>query len=201
MKKIRSLIAILITGMLLISCSKNNSGESDIAKNKGETNNSNTNIVEEKTEEVKKTLTIEELNSELSKLPILITHTEYIVQDPELKSLYPDALNVVFQNNSGKDVKDVVLGLVAWDENNFPVKIQGEFINGKDYYVELSCSDANMINGATYGEDQGLMLDEDNNINKFKAIVVSYTDFDGNTWDNELLDDFKELYYDKKLLE
>lgn len=199
MKKIRGLIAILITGMLLISCSKNNLGESKVPENNVEKNV--TEEKQEKKEEVKKTLTAEELNNELSKLPIVITHTEYIVQDPELKSLYPDALNTVFQNNSGKDVKDVVLGLVAWDENNFPVKIQGQFANGKDYYLELNCSDTNMINGATYGEDTGLMLDKDNNIAKFKAVVVSYTDFEGNTWKNDLVDDFKELYYNKKLVE
>ena len=44
-------------------------------------------------------------------------------------------------------------------------------------------------------------LSENNNISKFKAIVVSYTDFDGNTWNNPLLSDFKELYADKKLVE
>ena len=46
----------------------------------------------------------------------------------------------------------------------------------------------------------GLSICNDN-IAKFKAILVSYIDFDGNIWDNPLLEEFKKLYEDKKLPE
>ena len=131
-----------------------------------------------------------------------IIKTQYVVQDEEYKSLYPDFLNVILKNNSGTDIKDASVGFVAWDKNNFPVKIIGDidFSDG-NYFVPVKFDDVNMVNGATFGEEGGYMISKDNNIAKFKAIVISYTDFNGNTWNNPLLDDFKNLYVDKKLVE
>jgi len=204
MKKIRNLIMALMIGMMLTSCSSNNTqGSKPVENTNVESVDSTNKDNEEKKEEVvKKAITVEELNAELSKQPMIVIKTEYIVQDAEYKALYPDGLNVIIKNNSGTDIKNAVVGFIAWDENNFPVKIKGQYdYSGGDYYVEVNYKDVNMVNGATYGEDRGYFLDEDNKISKFKAIIVSYTDFDGNTWYNPLLEDFKEIYADKKLVE
>lgn len=200
MRRLGGLILALAIGITLVSC-----GNNDVEKDKVIFSNTESNSVktEEVKDEVKKSLSVEELNNQLNSQPMIVTRTEYVVQDAEYKALYPDALNVIFQNNSGTDSKNVIIGFVAWDSNNFPVKIVGTYdYNGGDYYIAVEYSDVNMINGASYGEGTGFMLaDKKNNISKFKAIVVSYTDFDGNTWNNPLLDDFKDLYVDKKLVE
>lgn len=146
-------------------------------------------------------MTPEELEAQLAAQPLCVIKTEYVVQDADYKALYPDILSAVFQNNSGTDIKSVVIGFVAWDENNFPVKIkhQHNYSSGR-YFETMTADDVNMINGSTYGEDSGMPLSEDcANISTIKAIAVSYTDFNGNTWENPLLDEFKELYENKKL--
>lgn len=203
MKKL--LIGVLIgVSIIGVSCGKEEikSDNSAEAKQESVKEEAKDEVVETPKVEEKKTMTVTELEEALNNQPMKIISTEYIVQDPELKALYPDMLSAVIQNNSGTDVKNAVVGFVAWDSNNFPVKIEGNFdYNGGNYFTMVDCGDVNMVNGATFGDDMGMELSENNNISKFKAIVVSYTDFDGNTWDNPLLDDFKDLYMDKKLVE
>lgn len=199
MKRIISLIIVLILGMMLVACKNDNSKES---KDDNQDNVILTSDEEQPKQETKKILTADELINELNNQPMIVTKTEYIVQDPELKSLYPDMLNVIIQNNSGTDIKSAVVGFVAWDENNFPVKVVGNLdFSGGDYFVQVDYGDVNMVNGASYGDGIGFTLAKDSKISKFKAIVTAYTDFDGNIWKNPLLDDFKELYVDKKLVE
>ncbi|WP_243278273.1 DUF5780 domain-containing protein [Clostridium paraputrificum] len=203
MKIIQRLIFLALLPLALISCAgsdvKNNANNDVTADTNAEVI-SDTNTTKE--QKVIKDLTAEELNSELNKQPMTIIKTQYVVQDEEYKSLYPDFLNVILKNNSGTDIKDASVGFVAWDKNNFPVKIIGDidFSDG-NYFVPVKFDDVNMVNGATFGEEGGYMISKDNNIAKFKAIVISYTDFNGNTWNNPLLDDFKNLYVDKKLVE
>ncbi|BAK81150.1 hypothetical protein RATSFB_0588 [Candidatus Arthromitus sp. SFB-rat-Yit] len=144
-------------------------------------------------------MTSAELDEALNNQPVKIIKTEYISQDK--KFLQPDLLSAVFQNDSGTDIKNAVLGFVAWDANNFPVKIKSkyDFTDG-EYFKRVNCNDVNLVNGTSYGENSGLSIDNDN-IAKFKPIVISYTDFDGNTWENPLLEEFKKMYVDKKLVE
>lgn len=199
------LIGILIgVSIIGVSCGKeeprsNNKVE---AKQESVKEESKDEVVETPKGEEKKTMTIAELNEAINNQPMKVINTEYIVQDDEFKALYPDMLSAVIQNNSGIDIKNAIVGFVAWDSNNFPVKIEGSFdYNGGNYFTMVDCGDVNMVNGTMFGEGMGMELSENNNISKFKAIVVSYTDFDGNTWNNPLLEDFKELYEDKKLVE
>lgn len=202
MKKL--LIGILIgVSIIGVSCGKEEPKSNNKVETKQESvEESKDEVVETPKVEEKKTMTIAELNEAINNQPMKVINTEYIVQDDEFKALYPDMLSAVIQNNSGTDIKNAIVGFVAWDSNNFPVKIEGSFdYNGGNYFTMVDCGDVNMVNGATFGEGMGMELSENNNISKFKAIVVSYTDFDGNTWNNPLLEDFKELYEDKKLVE
>lgn len=202
MKKVVSLLIVLMLGTMLVSCKNNSSKEDDLTKSNNQNDVIESGNKEKPKQETKKILTADELINELNNQPLIVTKTEYIVQDPELKSLYPDMLNVIIQNNSGTDIKSAVVGFVAWDENNFPVKVVGNLdFSGGDYFVQVDYGDVNMVNGASYGDGIGFTLAKDSKISKFKAIVTAYTDFNGNTWSNPLLDDFKDLYVDKKLEE
>lgn len=144
-------------------------------------------------------MTAEELENALLNEPMYVVKTKYLVQDDRYKALYPDMLQVVVKNNSGTDIKNAVVAYVAWDSNGFPVKINPKFGRGS-YVVLCDLDDVNLIDGATRGEDEGLALSSDtDNIATFKAIVVSYEDFDGNRWDNPYYDIWTEMYSDKKL--
>lgn len=150
-------------------------------------------------EEVKK-FTADELEKKLSEQPITIESTNYIVQSEDFKELYPDMLQVILKNNSDTDIKDAVVAFAAWDSNNLPIKIAGQFdIMGDDYIKKVDYSGVNMVAGGSFGENSGYSLGTENNISSFKAIVVSYEDFDGNIWNNPYYEDFCKLYEGKKL--
>ena len=109
-------------------------------------------------------------------------------------------LQAVIKNASGTDIKNAVVAFVAWDKNDFPVKIEGQYsFGGGSYVTKCNYSDINLIDGASYGTDSGMPLDSDtDNIATFKAIVVSYDDFDGNTWNNPYYDIWAAKYEDQK---
>lgn len=146
--------------------------------------------------------TKEKLEEELSEQPVHITETNYVVQDLNWKFSYPDYLNAIIVNNSDKYIKNAVIAFVAWDSNNLPVKIEGklDFIDPK-YLSEINCEDINLIPGASFGEGYGYAVDENCNIDKVKAIIVSYETFDGETWTNPLYGKFKDFYENKRLEE
>ena len=186
-------------GVSTVSCGSNNNtnSTSNVMNNQDSTNVEDK--VSEPKKEDKKDMTSAELDEALNNQPVKIIRTEYISQEDQF--LRPDLLSAVFQNDSGVDIKNAVLGYVAWDSNNLPVKIQSQYdFTDGEYFKKVNYSDVNLVNGASYGENGGLSIGNDN-IAKFKAIVVSYTDFDGNIWDNPLLEEFQKLYEDKKLAE
>lgn len=142
---------------------------------------------------------IDEFEKLLSEQPLYISSTEYVVQSEESKVLFPDMLQAIITSNSTEDIKDAVVAFVAWDNNNLPVKIQTQFdFSGGSYIKQVSYKDINLVNGASYGENGGYTLDENSNISKFKAIVVSYETFDSNIWGNPYYENFKTTYEGKK---
>lgn len=145
-------------------------------------------------------VSVAELESNLSTQPVTIIKTDYVVQDEQFKSLYPDMLQAVLQNNTADDIKNAVVAFVAWDSNNLPVKIEGQFdFGGGSYVKEVNYADINLAAGDTFGESSGYSLGKNCEIKTFKAIVVSYETFDGDTWDNPYYEDFCSLYEGQKL--
>ena len=154
------------------------------------------------TEPTTAAMTVAELEDAIGKQEVKITSTKYVVQDENYKALYPDMLQAIITNKSNSDLKNAVVAFVAWDENNLPVKIAGQYdYNGGSYVKKCNYSDINLVSGKSYGSTSGLPLDEDNNIDKFKAIVVSYETFDGETWENPYYDVWVNLYADKRYSE
>lgn len=137
----------------------------------------------------------ETINAEIEKQEFRVILTKYVEQDAKYKSLYPDMLQAIVQNDTDKDIKNAVVAFVAWDKNNLPVKIKGhmDFSDGA-YIKEVDFADINMIPNSTFGEKNGYQIDEKCGIETFKAIVVSYEAFDGTTWSNPLYKDWKKLY-------
>lgn len=79
----------------------------------------------------------------------------------------------------------------------------GDFdLYGGSYIKSCDYGDMNMVDGSTYGKGMGMEVSYDDfgkNLGIFKAIVVEYTDFDRNTWNNLYYDQWVELYENKKL--
>ena len=134
---------------------------------------------------------------------LVVSEARLLVQSEEYKSLYPDVLQAILVNNTQSDIKDAVVAFVAWDENNLPVLLKGQFdYNPASYVRRASYTGINMVPGSTYGENTGMRLDESiKGIVTVKAIVVSYVTFDGETWENPEYAQFIEEYEGKKLLQ
>ena len=146
-------------------------------------------------------LTEEMLSELLASQPLAVIETEYLAGSEQWKSLYPDMLSAILVNNSDEDIQNAVVAFVAWDKNNLPVKIEGQFdFMGESYVKYVSYDEINLIPGDTFGKDKGYSLSESTTIVTFKAIVVSYETFDGNTWENPYFDTFCDFYEGKKLV-
>ena len=136
---------------------------------------------------------------ELSGLPVSVVNTEYIVQDDQYKSLYPDLLSTVIQNHTDEDIKDAVLAIVAWDSNKLPVKLVGNMdFQGGEYFKKVNYRDINLVGGGTFGEDSGFSVDESCKVDSFKTIILSFETFDGDKWKNPYEDSFRQAYEGKK---
>lgn len=205
MKKI---FIIMLSALLVLSgCSSDKSAKTqettgqkteESAANETTTVAPTTEAPREPQKEIKQ-LTIAEFDEMMAGLPISIVKTEYKVQDEQYKSLYPDMLSTLIQNNTESDIKDAVIGLVAWDSNNLPVKIVGQFdFTGGEYFVKVNYSDINMASKSTYGETSGYSLQENCKVASFKPVILSFTTFDGDTWENPYVDSFRKAFEGKK---
>lgn len=147
-------------------------------------------------------MTPAELQALIDKQEVKIKSTEYCVQDNQYKYLYPDMLSVVIRNDSDKDIKNALIGFVAWDKNNLPVKIKGNYdYDEGDYLSGCNYNDINLVPNSEYGHDSGYEIHpECNNISTFKAIVIKYETFDGESWTNPYFSDWKELYEGQRLI-
>lgn len=142
-----------------------------------------------------------ELQALIDKQEVKVIATKYIVQDAKYKALYPDLLSATVQNNSKADIKNAVVAYVAWDKNNLPVKIIGQYdYNDGSYVKQCNFSDINLVPGKSVGGDKGMPISDDcSNIETFKAIVVSYEGFDGETWENPYYSEWLALYSGERL--
>lgn len=140
------------------------------------------------------------LTDGLLKQQLKIISTKYVVQDSRYKALYPDMLQVILQNNTKSDIKNAVIGFVAWDSNNLPVKIKASGFDADEptYVRYCNYADINLVSGGKFGNNYGYSVDENCNIKYFKAIVVSYETFEGETWNNPLYNEWEELYAGKR---
>lgn len=139
-----------------------------------------------------------ELELLLSEQEVRVLYSNYIITDYDNKTLYPDIISATIQNQTKNDIRNAVIGFVAWDKNNLPLKIKSQFGQG-EFFKQVDYNDINLAFNDTYGNNSGLKIDDTVEIKKLKAVVVSYETFEGEKWENPYLNDFRALYEDKKL--
>lgn len=151
---------------------------------------------------------VEKLEAEISQQPVRVTRVD-ITDQNDAKfdvDVQTDIIVPIIYNESGKDVKDIRVCIIGWDENNLPVTLQSQYMN----YAVGNCISAdlvgvNMPNGDTLNEEedvyQVISVDDTCNLKKARVIVVAYSTYDGDVWSNPLLDEWQEVYKEKKLIE
>lgn len=210
MKISLSKIILIFTLLLLLGCTNENDPNNNKSSNESE-NNASTEVateetdveteeIEEEIEEPQEELITEsELESLIDQQPLRVVDTNYLIQSSEHKTLYPDMLQAIIENNSGEDIRDAVIAFVAWDSNGLPLKLEASFdLSGGSYIYPVNARDINLPDGNRYGDESGFEVAEHLDIGEFKAIVVSYETFEDEEWINEYFDDFKRLYEGQK---
>lgn len=208
-KRLLLILMLCLATSLLLACSSGSDAQSNETTSTSkevsgsvdlESENEEKEIETTKAEGVEMSLV--DFEALLTKLSLEVVSTKYVVQDDEYKSLYPDLLETVLLNNTDQDIKDAVVAIVAWDENNLPVKIKGnvDFADGT-YIKEVNYSDINLVGDSTFGEGYGFAVEESVKISTFKAIPVSFITFDGDSWTNPYYDEWKVLFEGKKFAE
>lgn len=142
-----------------------------------------------------------ELEKELNKQDIVVENVEYMIQDEQYKSLYPDMLSAIAKNNTNTDIRDITYAYVAWDRNGLPLRIKGsiDFSDGQYVYGGKG-ENVNVAPGETFGQGYGFEIDSDmDEVYTMKAIIVDYEGFNGEKWTNPLYREFKNIYEGKRL--
>ena len=145
---------------------------------------------------------IAELKKDALSFPLQIVSTDILKQtdDSSEKNLYPDLYSVQLKNTTTADIKEYTVAILAWDENDLPVKIKGKisFSDGS-YIVRVGTDDANLVPDATTKKDSGFELHKSMKLKTLQAIVLDYTDFDGNVVENDKADAYLDAIEGKKI--
>ena len=150
-------------------------------------------------ERITEEMSLSDFDDLLAQQPLYVSKTNFIAADEKLSSLYPNRLQAVVTNNTDEDIMHAVVAYVAWDASDLPLKIKGEFdFQGGSYVKEVKYADMNLVGGQSYGEDRSYSLSDGDDIESFKAVVVSFETFDGDVWENPYYEDFCELYEGKR---
>lgn len=131
---------------------------------------------------------------------IVVESCKIISQHTSLKILYPDMIQVIVKNKSKKTIKDMVVSCLAYDNNNYPLKIKSKFdFSGSDYELIGNADNVNIVAGAKFGQESGWELDEKHGISKSIACVKNVTFYDNTTWENPYYEYWIEQYKEKPL--
>lgn len=160
----------------------------------------NDNEITEKSNQIKDKAKEQEIEKYKNEQEVSVKSAKIIEQDPTYKSLYPDMIEVVIKNNSNKTIKDYNVAVLAYDSNNYPLKIKPQFnYNGGAFEFTGQADNVNVVAGATGGKNYGWKLDENHGISKVIAIVKDATYYDGSKWENPYYDYWIEQYKEKPL--
>ena len=152
----------------------------------------------------------EEIEAQISQQPVRVLSTEvtdandarFMTSLSNLGILLPHIIN-----ESDADIKNLTVNFVAWDKNNLPVIIKSSRYNvPAGYTPSILLPEVNLVPNSKLNEDDAddfflCPFDETVSAAKAKAIVAEYVTYDGKSWTNPLLEDWKTVYGGQKLEE
>jgi hypothetical protein len=105
-------------------------------------------------------------------------------------------LSAIFWNNSGTAIRDVTLGYLAWDTNGLPLLLYDDYLGDRQYVVTCNYVGINLLNGASYGENEGIRISDvdGSDVLTVSAVMVSCVDFDGNEYYNPYYEMWLQRY-------
>lgn len=160
----------------------------------------NDDSITQKSNEIKDKAKQQEIEKYKNEQEVTVESTGILIQHDEYKALYPDMIEVIIKNHTNKTIKDYELAILAYDSNNYPLKIQPKYnYRGGAFEFTGQAENVNIIAGATGGKDYGWELDQDHGISKVLAIVKNVTYYDGTTWENPYYTYWIEQYKEKPL--
>lgn len=155
-----------------------------------------------KSNQIKEKAKEQEIEKYKNEQEVSVESASIVVQSDTYKALYPDAIEVVIKNNSTKTIKDYNVAILAYDSNNYPLKIKPQFkAYNANYEFTGQADNANIVAGDIGGKDYGWNLDQTHGISKVIAIVKDVTYYDGTTWENPYYPYWIEQYKEKQLQE
>ncbi len=133
---------------------------------------------------------------------VSVEEVRIVEQSEDHKTLYPDMIQAIINNNSDETIRKYELGFLAYDKNGYPVRIKWRMSFSDGAYEKIGVAeDANVPSGETYGEDMGWGLDKDHNIHYVLGKVRETTFYDGSTWKNPKYSAWRNKYIEKPLPE
>lgn len=131
---------------------------------------------------------------------VVVDSVNIIVQHDQWKALYPDMIKIILNNKSDQAIKNIEIGFLAWDSNNFPIKIKPQYSFGNEKFEFIGIGEnVNIIGNSIWDVDRGWNLDENHGITTLKANVKKVEFYNGTTWTNPLYDTWIQEYKEKPL--
>ena len=146
--------------------------------------------------ELKKTVLDETtLLDKLSKLPVQILSAEYLVIGED-KDATPDIIKAIFKNTAEKEISSVTLGFFGFDQNGKSVKIKeaGDNASIGNYIALAEYTTTDFVKDAVFGDTVSYNVHENCGIKYVVAVLKSYTDIDGKTFENPYFIDACLIY-------
>ena len=150
------------------------------------------NNIQKKLDEIEDKAKEQEIKKYMSEQEIIVESAE------KFKEWYSDTISgvkVIVKNNTEKVVKNYVVGILAYDNNGYPLKI--EYNN---YVSSCKFDGANIQPGQTYGQEKYCnIIYENEKIESALACVEKAEYYDGSTWENPYYEYWLNQYKEKPL--
>ena len=140
-------------------------------------------------------LTEELLSEKTAEFSVEMLGSKYLVRGED-KDAAPDAIKTYFANRGEKEITNVILGVFGFDENGKAVKLieAGDNASDGNYLALISYTTKDFTKGVIYGENDLYEVHEKCGIKYTVAVLKSYTDIDGKTFENPYFIDYCLIY-------
>ncbi len=203
MKKSFLLIAAVVFSLTIITaCGSDGSSQKEVPTEVEST--ATTEVIEETQESIPETEVEaketkdkghEEDEAKNSQMATIVS-VKIIEQSSEYKSLYPDMVQWILVNNSENVIKNYTVSILAYDENGYPVKVEGQYNFNSDFEALVLGEAVNIQPGDSQGENYGYNLGERHGISYAMVLVKELEFYDADTWTNPYykfwIDKYKE---------